>query len=814
MQGSGEVAPFPMLPPGANSSVYLLPNGTYLVDGTADAVGGQSAATLEAQGNAVLNLIGQIQTAQAGLQLRAADAANGWPMPGGGGSGGGGGYTNQMVSIPLNTNMLWLGIQSVSNGLARLDLYVPTNCIYTNSEVFAIWCTTNLLAGWQVVEEVWLPAPRPQTNPVVVPFTVATFGAPNLFVRAEDWTGVVSDGLPDWWKFFWLNSLTESATNQDCQGNSLLYDYTNNLAPAEPPAFTLLLTNQMVLSGTTAELVVAVSGAGPFTNEWLLNGGPVVSNLITTVAGGGQNDSENGGAATLAALNSPHGVAMDCAGNLFLADYYNNVIRRVDTNGMITTVAGNSANGYSYAGDGGAATNASLYLPSGVAVDGSGNLFIADSYNNVIRKVGTNGIITTVAGNHGLAPGYTGDGRIATDASLNDPSGVAVDGAGNLLIADTGNQVIRKVGTNGIIRTVAGNNGLAPGYTGDGGAATNASLSYPAGVAVDGAGNLFIADTDDQVIRRVGANGMITTVAGNNGLGAGYSGDGGAATNASLNYPSGVALDGAGNLFIADTGDQVIRKVGTNGMIMTVAGTNSLGAGYAGDGGAATLASLNLPWGVVVDGAGNFYIADAGNNVIREVTFVNFTSQTNQTFTLTIPDLQTNQAGNYQVIIGNACGGVASPVVTLVAGEKPAIIQEPVSQFLILGDDAVFKVAATGVAAPAYQWYLNSAALAGATNAVLNLMNVATNNLGAYQVMVTNTYGSVTSSVANLTSVQVYAGSDLVMSNATPFVQTSSLQLQGVVFDSSGNPPAALVFPLGALCPPRPMPPSPLLTPT
>src|SRR5208283_4909896 len=283
--------------------------------------------------------------------------------------------------------------------------------------------------------------------------------------------------------------------------------------------------------------------------------------IITTVAGGGHYGLGDGGAATSGSLIGPSGVAVDASGNLFIADTWNNRIREVDPDGIITTVAGNGS--YGYSGDGGQATSASLAGPSGVAVDASGNLFIADTYNNVIRKVDNNGIITTVAGggHYGL-----GDGGAATSASLVQPSGVAVDASGNLFIADTYNNVIRKVDNNGIITTVAGGGHYG---LGDGGAATSASLVQPSGVAVDASGNLFIADTYNNVIRKVDNNGIITTVAGGGHYGLG---DGGAATSASLVQPSGVAVDASGDLFIADTWNDRIREVDPDGIITTVAG--------------------------------------------------------------------------------------------------------------------------------------------------------------------------------------------------------------------------------------------------
>jgi sugar lactone lactonase YvrE len=339
--------------------------------------------------------------------------------------------------------------------------------------------------------------------------------------------------------------------------------------------------------------------------------------IITTVAGNGNfGFSGDGGPALNADLYAPKGVTVDASGNVFIADLGNNRIREVSTNGIITTVAGNGTAGYS--GDGGRATAAELNYPTDVAVDASGNFYIEDAFNGRIRKVNTNGIISTVAGNGNF--GFSGDGGPATSAALANPQGgVAVDASGNLFIGDTYDEHIRKVSTNGIITSVLGDG--EGGYSGDGGPATNATLDSPTGLAMDTAGNLFIVDTSNERVRKVDTNGIITTVAGNGGSGfiGSFSGDEGPATNAALNDPSGgVAVDGFGNVFIADTSNSRIRKVSTNGVITTAAGNGS--SGYAGDGRAATNTSLNYPWGVAVDNLGDVFIADTGNYRIREVT--------------------------------------------------------------------------------------------------------------------------------------------------------------------------------------------------
>jgi uncharacterized protein (TIGR03437 family) len=333
---------------------------------------------------------------------------------------------------------------------------------------------------------------------------------------------------------------------------------------------------------------------------------------ITTVAGNGtQGFSGDGGPATSASLYDPVGVTLDASGNLFIADDYHNRIREVSASGIITTVAGNGTN--SFSGDGGPATSASLNFAPGVTLDASGNLFIADFDNNRIRKVSANGIITTVAGNG--SQGFSGDGGPATSASLYGPFGVALDASGNLFIADSENNRIRKVSTSGTITTVAGN-GTYGVFSGDGGPATSASLNLPIAVTVDSSGNLFIVDAQNNRIRMVSASGIITTVAGNGTRG--FSGDGGPATSASLFSPFGAAVDSSGNLFIADGNNNRIRKVSANGIITTVAGSGN--QGFSGDGGPATSASLYLPNSVAVDSAGNIFIGDTGNNRIRKVS--------------------------------------------------------------------------------------------------------------------------------------------------------------------------------------------------
>ena len=342
---------------------------------------------------------------------------------------------------------------------------------------------------------------------------------------------------------------------------------------------------------------------------------------LTTVAGtGAQGNAGDGGKAVSATFYNPFGIAADNAGNLYIADTYNNRVRKVTADGSIITVAG-TGNG-NYSGDGGSAINAELAQPTGVAVDSNGNLYIADSGNNRIRKVTTAGIISTIAGT-GVA-GYSGDGGNAIDAQLDGPFGVALDSQGALYISDRINNRVRKVTADGIISTVAGTG--VDGYSGDGGSAVLAQLGRPNGITLDSQDNLYIADYDNERVRMVSKGGIISTVAGN-GNNA-YTGDDGPAVSAGLRGPAGVAVDDSGSLYIIELLNQVVRKVAVDGTISTVAGNF-----------APLYADFYYPFGIAIDKNGNLFVADSYHNQIKKIAAVTYSAALSQSGEHTFTEL-------------------------------------------------------------------------------------------------------------------------------------------------------------------------------
>ena len=417
---------------------------------------------------------------------------------------------------------------------------------------------------------------------------------------------------------------------------------------------------------------------------------------FTTLAGIADLAGSKNGTGTAAGFNSPFGVAVDAAGNIYVADTGNTAIRKITSAGVVTTLAGNPAGPGSRDGTG---TAAEFSLPYGVAVDASGNVYVADAGNNTIRKIMPAGVVTTLAGTAGLTGFANGAGAAAR---FNFPQGIAVDAAGNVYVADSDSSTIRKITPAGVVTTLAGTSGLTGIVNGTGAAAR---FNNPQDLAVDAAGNVYVADTGSNTIRKITPAGVVTTLAGAAGLTGGFDGTG---TGAQFDSPQGIAVDASGNIYVGDTFNDVIRKISPAGVVTTLAGTVGIGGATDGRGAAALFAG---PAGVAVDANGVVYVADTDNDTIRQ--------------------------GSFQIL-------------SIGIGTAPTITSQPKSTTVALGAAFSFSVAATGSTTLTYQWLLNGAAVAGATSPTYTVTSSTSAEAGSYTVIVSNSAGSLTSSAATL----------------------------------------------------------------
>ena len=462
--------------------------------------------------------------------------------------------------------------------------------------------------------------------------------------------------------------------------------------------------------------------------------------VVTTLAGlAGQIGSADG-TGSAARFNSPLVVAVDGAGNVYVADSSNNTIRKITPAGVVTTLAGLAGSSGSVDGTGSAAQ---FYGPRGVAVDGASNVYVTDLGNRTIRKITPVGVVTTLAGLAGSSGGADGTGN---GARFDHPEGVTVDSAGNVYVADTYNYTIREITPAGVVTTLAGlakSGGYADG-TGSG-----ARFDHPNGVAVDSAGNVYVTDTYNYTIRKITSAGVVTTLAGLTGSTGSADGAG---STARFYYPRGVAVDGAGNLYVADTQNNVIRKITPAGVVTTLAGLTASAGSADGTGNAARFYG---PYGVAVDGAGNIDVADTGNSTIRKITPAGVvTTLAGLAESMGSAD-GVGSAARFSWPSGVAVDGAGNIYVadsannTILKGQlyvAPQIAAQPQSLTVNAGGTMALSALASGTPPLSYQWRKDGAPLAGATDAQLIFDNVTAASAGSYAVVVSSTTGDTATS--------------------------------------------------------------------
>ncbi len=390
--------------------------------------------------------------------------------------------------------------------------------------------------------------------------------------------------------------------------------------------------------------------------------------IITTYAGNGTTGySGDGGQATAASMNWPEGICSDRNGNIIFTDDNNYVVRKISALGIITTIAGTGTRGYS--GDGGTATSAALSYPRAVAADTMGNIYIVDTDTARIRKINSSGIISTIAGT-GLA-GYNGDGIPATAARISRPNSIAVSKNGEIFFTDAHNYRIRKIDLSGIISTIAGN-GTA-GYSGDGGQATSSNIGADGFITIDNSGSLFIQEDSTFRIRKIATTGIITTIAGI-GINT-YSGDNGPASAAGFGNAGGIAIDIAGNIYFSDATYGRIRKINATTNVITTFVGDGTPCAFSGDGGPAIAAQICAPFGITIDKNGILYFCDLGNQRIRRVRLgLAVENMTNESPQITLSPNPTT-SGTFTLNVNTAVQETAKITITNVTGSTIKTLQ-------------------------------------------------------------------------------------------------------------------------------------------
>jgi sugar lactone lactonase YvrE len=539
---------------------------------------------------------------------------------------------------------------------------------------------------------------------------------------------------------------------------------------------------------------IAVDGSGNIYVADSANGTirQIASGAVVTTLAGSASTGSADGTGGAARFDWPSGAAIDSSGGRYVADTGNSTIRTITPAGVVSTLAGSAGNSGSTDATG---SSARFYAPQGVAVDTSGNTYVADTANNTIRKVTSGGVVSTLAGSAGTNGLTDGTG---SSALFNGPQGLVVSTSGIIYVADTWNHTIRQVTSAGVVTTLAG----LPGYSGsiDGtsaGNGTNTARFYcPSGVAADASGNVYVADTRNHTIRKVTSAGVVSTLAGLAGV---WGRADGTNNGARFNQPQGVTVDASGNLYVLDTGNHSIRMVaptGTNWVVTTVAGTPDVSGSADGSG---STAQFMYPSGIALNNVGAFAVADWGNNTIRtgvssnivivppaitnqpqgltinqgtSATFTvgvsgtapfsyqwlfqggNITGGTASSYTLT--NAQPSDSGSYSVVVANSGGSVTSTPAILTVNPvptPPGISAQPQNQVVSQGSTAGFSVTATGSTPFSYQWLYSGTALAGVSASSYSVTNAQPANAGSYSVIVTNDYGSITSSMATLTVI-------------------------------------------------------------